>query len=99
MTIPRWLLSLSWRLRKLRRIECWWRGKHRGFWLQGRWICRRCAKQFAGAPPVGTHVTDEPAKHVYVVGERGELRRVDKVRGDKKYRKKHRDEVERVERI
>jgi hypothetical protein len=88
-----WLGILSWRLRRVLRPICWWRGKHRGFWTHGRWICRTCAHNMFGPPPVGTFLTDEPERHIYQVGPHGELLRCDKVRGGKKARRRKRDQV------
>jgi hypothetical protein len=94
-----WLRRLAWRLRPALRPICWWRGKHHGFWAHHVWVCRICAKQTIGPRPVGTLITDEPAKHIYQVGAHGELRRVDKVRGGKKARRRKAEEVRRVQRL
>lgn len=86
-------------LRRFLRPYCWLRKKHRGYWAHGFWICTRCAKRTPAPPPPGTFITDEPAKHVYQVGAKGELRRIDKVRGGKKVRRANREKVKAVERL
>ncbi len=86
----------SWRLRKTLRPICWWRGKHNGFYARGRWICRICAKQMIAPPPPGELLTDESSRAVYQTQQDGALRRIDKFRGSKKQRRKHREEVNRL---
>lgn len=97
LAAPAWLVALSWKLRVVFRPFCWWRSKHHGFWRQGYWHCRICAKQMFGAPPPGTLIADEPGRAIYETQANGSLRRIDKVRGGKKHRRRHRDEVRQLD--
>lgn len=86
----------SWSARKALRPVCWWRGKHRGFYARGRWVCRVCARQIPAAPPPGELISDEKGRAVYQTQPGGALRRIDKFRGSKKARRAQRNEVERL---
>lgn len=93
----RWLRRRTWRLRRLLRPVCWWRGRHSGYWAGGAWVCNRCGAVVKAAPPAGALLTDERERVVYQVGSAGELRRLDKVKGGKKSRRRHGAEVEAAE--
>ncbi len=90
------LIVWSWTLRKIARPICWWRGRHNGFYMRGRWVCRVCAKQMIAPPPPGELLTDETGRAVYQTQPGGALRRIDKFRGSKKDRRKNQDEVKRL---
>lgn len=92
--LGRWLRRRTWWLRPLLRPICWWRGRHRGYWGGGAWICNRCAATVKAAPPVGAMLTDEGARVIYQVGRSGELRRLDKIKGGKKARRRQRGAVQ-----
>jgi len=91
------LSSLAHRLwLRILRIGCWWRGKHAGEWARGYWTCSRCGAKWWTTPPPGAVLTDEGMQHIYTIDHKRQLRRVDKVRGGKKVRRKKRAEMERI---
>lgn len=93
------LVRLVTRLRRLRRVECWWRGDHRVAWRGADWECQRCLERIRAAPPPGALLTDEPMRHIYQTQPDGSIRRLDKVKGGKKARRRNVEEAARVKRL
>ncbi len=64
------------RLRRLLRPVCWWRGKHRGPWIEGFSVCRTCGERRRSPAPPGTVLTDERQSKLYQMQRDGSVRRI-----------------------